>query len=198
MQHTESAVPNVNSIRIARVAQTYPDKHLVDVVFLDDGGFAACVPVVAPYASQDHGFAYLPKVDPAPGGKWAPRLAGQNDTLCAVAWSRQQAVVVGFIFPLDGTMGTGENELKDYHPSGFKRTIGADGTMTLYNPNTEQTISMEQDGVHVKQGATKLLLNQTSVDVTGPGFALKLTPAMCQLQGGGLTLTLAGGTATIT
>jgi hypothetical protein len=183
MPPIESRVPQVNSIRIARIAKTYPDKHLVDLVFLDDGGYAVCVPVVTPSASQKHGFSYLPKVDAPPDGPWSPTLNGKKDTLCAVAWTRQHPVVVGFLFPLDGDMSAGEDQLKDYHPSGFKRTIDADGTMTLEHPGRKQKISMEQDGIHAS---------------VAQGTSLVLTEAMAVVRSAGVKVTLTAGRVEVT
>lgn len=38
---TGAGTPQSNTLRLARVVKSYPDKHVIDVVFLDDGGFAS-------------------------------------------------------------------------------------------------------------------------------------------------------------
>lgn len=159
-QSVESAVPQVNTLRLARVAETYPQAHLVDVVFLDDGGFAGGVPILSQTASQDHGFSYLPMVDLPEGGKWDVRLSDKNDMLCAVAWASQQPVVIGFLFPLGGKMGVPKNELMDKHASGSYRQITGNGDMLLRHMRGWR-VHLIEDGVLIEVDGARILVERS-------------------------------------
>lgn len=149
MPRVQSDQPQVNTIRWARVSKSYSEKHCVDLVFLDDGGFLTGVPILSPAASQGHGLSYLPTVKDPDGGRWAARLAGEDDVMAAVAWASGHAVVLGFFFPAGGNMGVGENVLRDRHISGFERRITADGDMSLIHPRGWLVEMTTVDGVTV-------------------------------------------------
>lgn len=160
MQQLESSVPQVNAIRLARVSRSYPAKHAVDVVFLDDGGFAAGVPILTASASQEHGLAYLPKVaEPDDdNGRWSLRLTGKDDVLCAVAWAGGTPVVLGFFFPAGEHMAVEENELLDKHVSGFTRHITPDGDMTLEHPSGWKVCMHKSGGVVLQVGGASVVV----------------------------------------
>ncbi len=160
MQQLESSVPQVNAIRLARVSRSYPAKHCVDVVFLDDGGFAAGVPVLTASASQGHGLAYLPKVaEPDDdNGRWSLRLTGKDDVLCAVASASGTPVVLGFFFPAGEHMAVAENELLDKHISGFSRRIEPGGDMSLTHPSGWKICMHESGGVALQAGGASVVV----------------------------------------
>lgn len=105
---TAAGTPQGNVLRIGRVVKSYSNKHVVDVVFLDDGGFASGVPVSTQWGSQEHGFHYLPEVEEPPDGHWSTELSNKNDALALVGYFSGQPFVVGMIFP---TKGKGRNDM---------------------------------------------------------------------------------------
>lgn len=96
---TASGTPQANVLRIGRVVKSYPDKHVVDVVFLDDGGFASGVGWSTLWGSQDHGVHYMTEVATPPGGHWSPELSNVNDALALIGYFSGQPFVVGMVFP---------------------------------------------------------------------------------------------------
>ena len=95
---TAAGTPQGNTLRIGRIVKCYPDKHVVDVVFLDDGGFASGVGLSTQWGSQDHGFRYMPKIKDPPDGHWGVELGG-NDSLALVGYFSGMPFVVGSMFP---------------------------------------------------------------------------------------------------
>lgn len=98
---TASGTPQGNTLRIGRVVKSYSEKHVVDVVFLDDGGFASGVAVSTLWGSQKHGFHYLPKVEDPPDGHWSTELSNKNDALALIGYFSGMPFVVGTVFPAD-------------------------------------------------------------------------------------------------
>lgn len=105
---TAAGTPQGNTLRIGRISKVYSQKHVVDVVFLDDGGFASGVPVSTQWGSQEHGFHYMPEVDTPPDGQWGVELSNSNDALALIGYFSGQPFVVGTIFP---TKGKGKNDM---------------------------------------------------------------------------------------
>lgn len=98
---TASGTPQANILRIGRVVKSYPDKHVVDVVYLDDGGFASGVGLSTMWGSQKHGFHYMPVVKEPADGHWSTELSNTNDCLALIAYFSGQPFVVGTVFPAD-------------------------------------------------------------------------------------------------
>lgn len=161
MRRVESDVPQINAVRLARVSRAYPKKHCVDIVYLDDGGFSAGVPILTPSASQEHGLSYLPKVsEPTDAnGRWSIRLTGKDDVLCVVALASSTPVVLGFFFPAGEYLAVEENELLDKHISGFFRHITPDGDMTLEHPSGWTIKITAKDGITLRVGGARVNVN---------------------------------------
>ncbi len=96
---TAGGTPQANVLRIGRVVKSYPDKHVVDVVFLDDGGFASGVGLSTLWGSQTHGIHYMTEIAEPADGHWSPELSNKNDALALVGYFSGQPFVVGMVFP---------------------------------------------------------------------------------------------------
>lgn len=128
---TASSTPQANTLRIGRIAKVYPEKHVVDVVFLDDGGFASGVAVSTQWGSQDHGFSYMPKVGTPPEGQWSVELGG-NDCLALIGYFSGMPFVVGTVFPAPGgDMALPLNNLMIKNYVGSYLHMNHDGVVTL-------------------------------------------------------------------
>ena len=184
----ESQTPQINAIRLARVSRVYPAKHCVDVVFLDDGGFASGVPVLTAHASQRHGLAYLPS-PAAPddaNGRWSLRLTGDNDSLCAVAWAGGTPVVIGFYFPAGEHMAVAENEKLERHVSGYSEHVTPDGDLTISHPSGWTVRVQANGGIELKVSSARLHLS--------PNGRVQLEGGQSvTIKGGGATIRLEGG-----
>lgn len=194
----ESSTPQINSIRLARVSRTYPKKHCVDVVYLDDGGFSAGVPILTTHASQQHGLSYLPKVsEPDDTHKrWSVRLTGKNDVLCAVALVSGMPAVIGFFFPAGEHMAVEENEFKDKHISGFYRQITAKGDFTAQRPKPKDHFFYLREDVIT----LNFQPNDYFLKITEDGIVLKvdesrieITKDKIRIQAGGAKIELVDG-----
>lgn len=128
---TASSTPQANTLRIGRIAKVYPEKHVVDVVFLDDGGFASGVAVSTQWGSQDHGFSYMPKVGTPPEGQWSVELGG-DDCLALIGYFSGMPFVVGTVFPAPcGDMALPLNNLMIKNYVGSYLHMNHDGVVTL-------------------------------------------------------------------
>lgn len=150
----ESGRAQVNTIRVARVSRANPDTHTVDVVFLDDGGFASGVPLISSSGSQQHGRAFVPEVDipPAPNERWDVMLSETVDTLALVGYAGRLPFCLGFLHPPGdglGFAGGGKdnadnhrNRLIERHPSDLYFTITDDAQMGWFHPSGDAAITM--------------------------------------------------------
>lgn len=127
---TASGTPQANTMRLGRVVRSYPDRHVIDVVFLDDGGFASGVGVGGPWASQEHGWSYLPHVDDPPDGHWSVEMTHKEDCLALIGYFSGMPFCVGFFYPAPHAPGS-EDLFKFTHISGSYISIDAGGTITL-------------------------------------------------------------------
>lgn len=128
---TASGTPQANTLRLARVVKSYPDKHVVDVVFLDDGGFASGVGVSNVWGSQSHGIVYMPEVEEPADGHWSVEMSNTNDCLALVGYFSGLPFAVGFCFPAPNEMGQGENMMMFKHISGSSISIDGAGNITV-------------------------------------------------------------------
>ncbi|MCK7579788.1 MAG: hypothetical protein MZV65_31605 [Chromatiales bacterium] len=192
MQSLESKTPNLNSLRFARVSRTYPDRHCVDVVFLDDGGFASGVPILSPMASQTHGMSYLPKVEEPSdaNGRWSTRLTGQNDMLCAVGWCAGLPMVLGFYFPPGGHLASEANERLDRHISGFEERMTPEGDLTLTHPSGWTLRMTKADGIMLDVDGTRLALRPDGTVTIDADNDLTINAAGATFRASGGTLYL--------
>jgi len=203
MPRLESDVPQLNAIRLARVSRSYPDKHCVDVVFLDDGGFAAGVPVLTTSASQNHGLAYLPAVsEPSDtNGRWSLQLTGNDDVLCAVAFASGVPLVLGFFFPAGEHMAVATNELLDKHISGFIRSIKPNGDYLSQRPAPKNHyftmlddkveinfqpenfyIRLTQDGILIEVDTSKIEVKREEILIESAGARIRLAEGKVELN----------------
>jgi len=146
---TGGGTPQSNTLRVGRIAKIYPEKHVVDVVFMDDGGFASGVPLSTQWGSQEHGFHYMPKVDIPKDGQWSVELTDKNDSLALIGYFSGQPFVVGTYFPAnkDASMNhLPENTLLLKHISGAFILINPDGVITLRSSGGA-VINLRADGV---------------------------------------------------
>lgn len=128
---TGAGTPQSNTLRLARVVKSYPDKHVIDVVFLDDGGFASGVGVSNVWGSQNHGIVYLPDVIDPPDGHWSVEMSGTNDSLALVGYFSGMPYAVGFCFPAPNNMHQGKNMMMFKHVSGSYISIDASGNIRV-------------------------------------------------------------------
>ncbi len=128
---TASGTPQANTLRLARVVKSYPDKHVIDVVFLDDGGFASGVGVSNVWASQSHGIVYLPEVEEPKDGHWSVEMSKKNDCLALVGYFSGMPFAVGFCFPAPNGMGQGENMMMLKHIKGSFISIDKEGNIQV-------------------------------------------------------------------
>lgn len=126
---TGAGTPQSNTLRLARVVKSYPDKHVIDVVFLDDGGFASGVGVSNVWGSQNHGIVYLPEVAEPADGHWSVEMSNTNDSLALVGYFSGMPYAVGFCFPAPNGMGQGKNMMMLKHISGSYISIDAEGNI---------------------------------------------------------------------
>jgi hypothetical protein len=131
-----------SGIRIARVAEVHPHAHAIDVVYMDDGGYAVGIPVMTESASQQFGAAFLPKPDVPAYGKWSPDFTPPEevDILAVIAMTTLQPVCLGFIHPQVGAMGFEEDTYKknlrlERHPSDRYTMLDDDGNSVDRHPS---------------------------------------------------------------
>lgn len=134
---TAAGTPQANVLRIGRVAKVYAEKHVVDIVFLDDGGFASGVPVSTQWGSQEHGFHYMPRVDTPSDGQWGVELTNENDALALIGYFSGQPYVVGMAFPVGG-MPLPQDLLKIQAIVGSYLEMDAGGTVTVVATETRK------------------------------------------------------------
>lgn len=204
---TAGSTPQANVLRIGRVAKVYAEKHVVDVVFLDDGGFASGVPVSTLWGSQDHGFSYMAKVGTPPDGQWSVELGG-DDCLALIGYFSGQPFVVGTVFPApSGDMALPINNLMIKNYVGSYLHMDHDGVVTLAarlrmggeeghgGGNPTVLLQATQDLVMVFNNFCSMTMLKTG-ELTmqgGGGSKVKLDAASGAIEmssGGGATVTL--------
>lgn len=197
---TAAGTPQGNVLRIGRVVKSYSNKHVVDVVFLDDGGFASGVPVSTQWGSQEHGFHYLPEVDEPPDGHWSTELSNKNDALALVGYFSGQPFVVGMIFPTKGKgrndmYGLANNELLIQQVLGPFLKMDAAATVTLSSILKQGNMS-HGSTLYLALGYLVLFNNFCSLSmdsmgavemISGGGNKIKMDPsgAISMKSGGG-------------
>lgn len=143
---TAGGTPQANVLRVGRVAKVYAEKHVVDIVFLDDGGFASGVPVSTQWGSQEHGFHYMPHVDKPSDGQWGVELSDTNDCLALIGYFSGQPYVVGMAFPVGG-MPLPLDVLRIQAVVGSYLEMDAKGTVTVVASETRNRGSGGVTGV---------------------------------------------------
>lgn len=158
---TAAGTPQANVLRIGRVAKVYAEKHVVDIVFLDDGGFASGVPVSTQWGSQEHGFHYMPRVDIPSDGQWGVELSNTNDTLALIGYFSGQPYVVGMAFPVGG-MPLPLDVLKIQTVVGSYLEMDAGGTVTVVASETRRGGSGGVTGVSAVLSAPSNFIDLTT------------------------------------
>ena len=203
---TASSTPQANTLRIGRIAKVYSEKHVVDVVFLDDGGFASGVGVSSQWGSQGHGFHYLPDVKDPPDGQWSVELSNKNDTLALIGYFSGQPFVVGTLYPAatNGDMyGLAANELMIQQVLGPHLYMDKDASVTLRSLLTAGNGSLESKLI-LDKGLVILLNNLCSLTMkkdglvqvqSGGGNKIKMDPsgAIEITSGGGAVIKMGAG-----
>lgn len=87
-------------MKLAKVTAVHPEKHKVDLLFLDDGRRVPGVKVMTGMASSSSGMAGLatPDAQDSPDPYDAPAKSGR-DLIACVGFYQDVPVVIGFLFP---------------------------------------------------------------------------------------------------
>lgn len=120
-------------LSLARVVDTHPESHAVDVVLLDDGRRISGVQVLSGSAGGDFGKSDL--AVPASTG-YEAKKTGTRDIYGVVAWISEIPVVIGFLFPQVAQCLFSDKERMVYrHASDAYMTIDGKGNAEFYHPS---------------------------------------------------------------
>lgn len=196
---TAAGTPQGNVLRVGRVAKVYAEKHAVDIVFLDDGGFASGVPVSTQWGSQEHGYHYMPHVDTPSDGQWGVELSNTNDALALIGYFSGQPYVVGMAFPVGG-MPLPLDVLKIQAVVGSYLEMDAGGTVTVVASETRKSGAGGVTGVSAVLSAPSNYIALTTSKAKvfmGAGGVFEVTCVngnkLMMNAGGDITMTSGGG-----
>lgn len=120
-------------LSLARVVDTHPESHAVDVVMMDDGRRISGVQVLSGTAGGDFGCSDL--AVPTSTG-YDAKNTGKRDIYAVVSWVRDMPVVIGFLFPQVAQCLFKDKERMVYrHPSDVYVSIDGKGNAELYHPS---------------------------------------------------------------
>lgn len=125
-----------NSLRMARVIDSHPYAHAVDIQYLDDNSRLNGVQVISTAAASDSGFSQLP----SPTKKDTPDRP-HREILCVVASVNSTPVVMGFLFPQVSSMAfdkeSGYEDMGHWRMPGQSYIAGVkDGSMAVVSPQS--------------------------------------------------------------
>lgn len=118
---------------IARVVETHPESHAVDLEFMADGRRVAGVQVMARTAGTDMGLSDLSR--PARTG-YDSENSAVRDVYAVVGYFGRTPVVLGFLFPQVAQCLFPDRDRMVYrHASDVYMTIDKDGNTEVYHPS---------------------------------------------------------------
>lgn len=118
---------------IARVVETHPESHAVDLEFMADGRRVAGVQVMSRTAGTDMGLSDLSR--PERTGYGAENSA-VRDVYAVVGYFGHTPVVLGFLFPQVAQCLFPDRDRMVYrHASDVYMTIDKDGNTEVYHPS---------------------------------------------------------------
>lgn len=126
------------------VVDVHPEDHSVDLVMLDDGSRVIGAQVISPNGSTRSGSTNMPSV-PKKQDKWDITKRTGQDQIALVAFVRNHAVVVGYLFPQISQMTFKEKDRTvSRHTSDVYTTTDDKGNTEIYHPS----------GAYIKIGET--------------------------------------------
>lgn len=118
---------------IARVVETHPESHAVDIEFMADGRRVAGVQVMSHTAGTDMGLSDLSRPERTGYGS---ENSAVRDVYAVVSYFGRTPVVLGFLFPQVAQCLFPDRDRMVYrHASDVYMTIDKDGNTEVYHPS---------------------------------------------------------------
>lgn len=118
---------------IARVVETHPESHAVDLEFMADGRRVAGVQVMSHTAGTDMGLSDLSRPERTGYGS---ENSAVRDVYAVVSYFGRTPVVLGFLFPQVAQCLFPDRDRMVYrHASDVYMTIDKDGNTEVYHPS---------------------------------------------------------------
>ncbi|HFD88181.1 MAG TPA: hypothetical protein ENJ35_10980 [Gammaproteobacteria bacterium] len=147
----------MENLRLARVAQVYPESGRVDIVMLDDGTEIAGVQSMLSDASTRTGVSGMP--EPSRAGERDLTFSEDLDMIAVVGYLAGGPIVLGFLPPRSTQMLFKDKDRMIYrHASDLYFTVDEMGNAELYHPS----------GTYVRIGESS-----AHEDLTGKDFEKK-------------------------
>ena len=124
------------SLRLARVVDSHPEDHSVDIIMLDDHSRFVGVQVMTSAGAVDAGVAMPIKPGtPASGDKWDLASASPRDVKAVVAMMGRFPVVLGFLLPQINQMTFADGRAVTRYPSDVYVMCDAAGNFEISHPS---------------------------------------------------------------